>query len=122
MKGLASTVFVALGLVLAVTAPSQAAQGHGGVARAAEHRGAVEQRGFENRRGFEEHRGFEARRGFGRAGGFVGVGPSFGWGYASPDYAYAPAPAYAYYCPTYGAYYPNVGSCPVQWIPVATGG
>jgi len=25
------------------------------------------------------------------------------------------APAHWYYCPSYGAYYPNVASCPEAW-------
>jgi hypothetical protein len=53
---------------------------------------------------------------------FVGVGPTFGWGaypYAYPytdDYGYAPTTAW--YCPSYGAYYPSVTTCPDPWVPV----
>src|ERR1051325_8742346 len=61
-----------------------------------------------------EHRGFERHEGH----------ASFGWGvtypyggYATQPYAYA-APTPAYFCPTYGAYYPNVASCPVPWVAV----
>jgi hypothetical protein len=35
--------------------------------------------------------------------------------YAVPTY---PAPTYWYYCPSYGAYYPYVTSCPESWVPV----
>lgn len=59
---------------------------------------------------------------------FVGVtpfvvGPAFAYGwssgsvYADPPPAY-PAPAYWYYCPSAGAYYPDVPSCPEPWEPV----
>ena len=119
MKKLASVVTVALGLILAATAPSQA---HDGDWRGHDRR-------FEERREFERHRGFEARRDFHRWGGprvFIGVGPSFAWGpayayggYATPAYEYAPPrPTCWYYCPSYGAYYPNVPSCPAPWVPV----
>ena len=30
-----------------------------------------------------------------------------------------PQPGYWYYCPSYRAYYPNVHSCPVPWVPVS---
>jgi hypothetical protein len=28
------------------------------------------------------------------------------------------SPAYWYYCPSYGTYYPNVTSCPEAWVPI----
>src|SRR5262249_52271279 len=43
---------------------------------------------------------------------------SYGWiyrYYPAPTY---PAPTYWYYCPSYAAYYPYVGSCPESWGPV----
>ena len=65
---------------------------------------------------------------------FVGGGFFLGWPYYYPPYyppAYAEAPAYAdppayveqgddvrYYCPDYGDYYPNVSTCPSQWLQV----
>ena len=50
--------------------------------------------------------------------GRVWLGPVFPyWGYY-PYYGYEPAPNYWYYCPSYGAYYPNVTSCPTEWVPV----
>jgi len=58
--------------------------------------------------------------------GYVGVWPGWpwywwGWGYPGPIYAPPPAPAYWYYCPAYGDYYPNVPSCPEPWVPVPAG-
>ena len=113
MKKLAAVMFVAGALVLAATVPGQARESHDGHARAA----------VEHRRG-DDHRGFEGHRGFGRGGVFVGVAPSFGWGaayryggYVGPSYAYAPPQTPSYYCPTYGAYYPSVATCPVPWVP-----
>ena len=29
-----------------------------------------------------------------------------------------PTPAYWYFCPSYGAYYPEVPACPQAWLPV----
>jgi hypothetical protein len=58
--------------------------------------------------------------------GFVGVWPGWPWygwwwGYPGPVYAPPPAPAYWYYCPAYGEYYPNVPTCPEPWVPVPAG-
>jgi hypothetical protein len=121
MKKLTCAVMIALGLVLVASVPSQASDG--------DWRG--HDRRFEARREFERQRGFEERRGFHRLGGprvFIGIGPSVTWG---PGYVYggypAPAPAYVYtpppptywyFCPSYGAYYPNVPTCPEPWMPV----
>ena len=33
-----------------------------------------------------------------------------------------PQPGYWYYCPSAGAYYPAVGSCPEPWVPVPPSG
>ena len=121
MKKLACAVTVALGLVLASTVPSQADDG--------DWRG--HDRRFQERREFERHRRFEERRDFHRWGGprvFFGIGPSlavgpaYGYGgYPAPAYAYTPPPpTYWYFCPSYGAYYPNVPSCPEPWVPVPT--
>jgi hypothetical protein len=118
MKKVALGALVAVGMMLAVTAPSRAREGerHGHDARFAQHRV------FEGRRGFEGHRAFHH---WGGPRIFIGVGPSFAWGatypyggYAAQAYSYAPPPAYWYYCPSYGAYYPNVASCPEPWVPV----
>ncbi len=75
---------------------------------------------FHGHRDFDDH-GF--RRGF---HGHVFIGPSFYWGPAypywwdyAPGYAYVPPPPQAYwYCPSVGAYYPYVTSCPGPWVPV----
>jgi hypothetical protein len=71
---------------------------------------------------------------------FIGVGPSYRYApppyYVYPPVYYAPpvvysAPvvvpppvyvtpptAYWYFCPSYGAYYPSVPTCPQAWVPV----
>lgn len=78
---------------------------------------------------FVAHRGFEGHRDFDRdhhSRVFVSVGPSFYWGPAYPyAWGYPPAAAYVpppqsywYYCPSMGAYYPYVSSCPEAWVPV----
>ena len=41
-------------------------------------------------------------------------GPGYYYDYGPPAVA-APAPAYWYYCPPAGAYYPYVQDCPVGW-------
>jgi hypothetical protein len=54
--------------------------------------------------------------------GFVGVGPWYWWGYPGSVYtAPPPPPSYWYYCPAYGAYYPDVPSCPEPWVLVPAG-
>ena len=122
MKKCASVALVVVTIVFVVAASSQAAPRGGHDFHAA----PAPRAHFEGRPGFEghrhlDHRGFE-HRGHGAA---VFVAPSFVWGYPDydpPDYAYTtPAPAYWYYCPTYGAYYPNVDSCPVPWVTVPAG-
>jgi len=116
MKRLVSVALGVIAILLTVTTPSLAAP-HGGHVFSGPHPGGH----------FEGHPRFEGHRHFDRRGGvFIGVGPSFYWGYPyyySPAYVYPPAYAYAapdywYYCPSYGAYYPNVPSCPVPWVPV----
>ena len=49
----------------------------------------------------------------------VTVSPYYYWPYYPYTY-YAPAPNYYWYCPSYGAYYPSVQSCPDEWVPVPT--
>jgi len=79
--------------------------GHGG--------GAREHHGFEGRH-FEGH-DFDRHHFEGRGFGF---GPFFPY-YAPYGYApYGVAPSYWYYCPSYGAYYPSVTSCPEAWVTV----
>ena len=62
----------------------------------------------------------------------VGVGAPFrrpAYTYTYPAYAYPPPtvyaqsyvppePAYWYYCPVYGTYYPYVQQCPTEWLKV----
>ena len=78
--------------------------------------------------GFRGHPGF--RRGF---HGGVFIGAPFVWDpfpvYVPPPVVVAPpvsmqqAPSgYWYYCPSAGAYYPNVSSCPEPWVPVPPSG
>ena len=121
MKRLACAGIAALGLVLAATAPSQA---HDGEWRDRHRR-------LSELREFERHRRFEERRDFHHWGGprvFIGIGPSVTWGpgpvygaYPAPAYVYTPPPpTYWYFCPSFGAYYPNVASCPEPWLPVPT--
>jgi hypothetical protein len=119
----------ALAIMLAVSAPSQAAGGdvhhlgggHGG--------GAVAQHGSEGRhfegRHFEGHH-FEGHDFDGHhfeghpfeEHHFEGHG-RFGFGPVVPFYApYYVAPSYWYYCPSDQAYYPSVASCPEPWVPV----
>jgi hypothetical protein len=44
---------------------------------------------------------------------------NYGYTYASPPVAVMPpAPPVAYYCSTWGQYYPTVQTCPVPWQPV----
>ena len=105
---MASVALAVLAFVVVVTAPSQAAaagsHGFGG----AHPGGAGVRSGFEGRH--FEGRHFEGHRFDGRFG--LGFGP------VVPYYGYYDAPGYWYYCPSYGAYYPNVGSCPEAWVPV----
>src|SRR5882724_11633569 len=112
-KRIAFVAFAALTIVLAVSAPSHAEGigGHGG--------GAMEHHGSEGHH-FEGHdfdghhfggHDFDRRHFEGR--GFW-LGPVFP--YYPP--VYSPnevAPGYWYYCPSYGAYYPSVTSCPEPW-------
>ena len=73
---------------------------------------------------------FHRRRVF--VGGAVIIGAPFFYPYPYYPPAYAAPPAYAepstyieqgggvyYYCPDYNDYYPNVSSCPSQWVPVS---
>jgi hypothetical protein len=121
MKSLvAALTIVAVALA---TSPAFAAPGpheglHGGRGVSGGHPGA-----FEAHRGVGSHREFD-RRDHGRV--FISVGPSFYWGSAYPygwdapaAAVYAPPPqSYWYYCPSAGAYYPYVSSCPEVWVPV----
>lgn len=129
MKKLASIALVGIVIVLATAGFGNAAVAHGGGFAGHAPSGHVQGRpGFNGHfegRHFVGHR-FDGRHFVGRFhGGPVIVAP-FYWPYANaypdtydPAYTYqAPAPMYWYYCPSYGAYYPAVGSCPEAWVPV----
>jgi len=66
-------------------------------------------------------------------GGAVVIGAPFFFPYPYYPPVYAPPPVYTeppayieqggglyYYCPEYNDYYPNVSSCPSQWVPVSS--
>ena len=113
LRGSRNVTLVALAtlaIVLALNAPSEA-RGTGGHGSGGGHAAAaVGHHGFDGHH-FDVH--VPGRFGF----GFAPVVPFYGY---SPYYppAYTEAPAYWYYCPSYGAYYPNVTSCPEAWTPV----
>jgi hypothetical protein len=110
VKDVLFRAFLALVIVLAVNASSEA-QGTGGHGSGGGHvGGGGMHHGADGHPGFDGHHGFEHRR-----FGFAPVWPYYG--YYPPVYGYQ-APAYWYYCPSYGAYYPNVESCPEAWVPV----
>ena len=104
-------VFAALALALAFNGPSQA-QAMGGHGSGEGHSGGSGMHG-----GFDGRHGFDGRRDFDRDGRrHFGFGPVFPYyGYYPPAYG---DQAYWYYCQSYGAYYPNVTSCPEAWLPV----
>ena len=58
---------------------------------------------------------------YGAAPYYYGTAPYYDPGYAAPAYS-EPAPSYWYYCPSAGGYYPDVPSCPEQWVPVTPQG
>jgi hypothetical protein len=108
VRAFASVALVAVAIVLAASAPSQAQRGgsgHGGEG----HEGGPPSRG-------EGHHDFGERRDFYRGRDDAS---SFGDPYyeGDPPAGGSAAPEYRYYCPSYGDYYPNVGSCPDPWVP-----
>ena len=106
-----SKLFAALAMVvLATTAAYAAPTGHGG----SHHPGGFEHHGVDGHHGIDGHHEFH--RGL-HGPVFFGVAP-FYWP-EPPAYAYAPPlPSYWYYCPSAGAYYPDVSTCPDAWVPV----
>jgi hypothetical protein len=110
LNKMAFVALTALAIVFAANGPSQArgAGGHG-FGSSGMHQGSEAHHGFEGHHEFDGHHGFGGHRRF-------GFGPVF------PYYGYYPygdrAPAYWYYCPSYGAYYPSVPTCPEAWVPV----
>jgi hypothetical protein len=124
MKTFRSVAVVAVVIVLA-TAPSSFAAapgssgGHSGGSLGGHSDGHFEGHGgFEGHHGSEHHGDFD--RGHHDRGGIIGYPYYWGAPYYSDDPSYS-APtqqSYWYYCTSYGAYYPYVGSCPEAWVPV----
>ena len=122
-KRIRIAAFAALGILLAASAPVQAADNHGG-GFGGGHGGG--HGGFEGGHsgGGMEHHGFEGHHFEGHH--FEGhdfdrhdFHGRFGFGFGVPYYQpYYAAPSYWYYCPSYGAYYPSVTSCPEAWVTV----
>jgi hypothetical protein len=102
-KKLAFLAFAVLAMVLVIAAPSQA-RGAGGPGFGGGHPGGAV--------GHHDFDGHHFDRGVHGRFGFDPVVPYYGY---DPEYE---APAYWYYCPSYGAYYPSVASCPDAWVPV----
>jgi hypothetical protein len=136
-------VVLVVGAIVVASAGSSHARSNGGHGPGGDRRGApvARQHGFQRHPSFQRppavqgHHGFGAQREFRRGGhgrGFVGVAPFFvgpaytyGWAYApgnvyAPPVDVAPPPSYWYYCPSVGAYYPDVPACPEPWVPVPT--
>ena len=102
-------------IVLAIPAPSQA-RGGGGHGFAGGRPGAAAGHpGFDGHH-FDGH--FDGRHFDHGIHGRFWLGPVFPYYGYYPYYGYEPAPSYWYYCPSYGAYYPSVTSCPTEWAPV----
>ena len=142
MKRMLSIALVIVGFVLTSAGVSQArpagGHGHGGgggghfASRPAvqPHGVFVARPGVPAPRGFGVRPGFAPHRHFNQGGVFVGVAPfviggAIAYVAAAPyydlGYAYsAPAPSYWYFCPSAGAYYPDVPTCPEPWVPVPT--
>ena len=117
-RKVAFIAIAALAIVLAISLPSQA-RGAGGHGFGGGHPGgAIGHGGFDGHHGFDGHRGFDGHHFDHRRFGFAPVFPFYGYfPYYPPAYG-SEAPAYWYYCPSAGAYYPNVQSCPEAWVPV----
>ena len=104
-RKLALIAIATLAIVLTISLPSRARDA-GGPGFGGSHPGrALGHEGSDGHHGFDGHR-FDHHR--------------FGFAPVFPFYGYYPyqAPAYWYYCPSAGAYYPNVQSCPEAWVPV----
>ena len=115
-RKIAFLALAALAIVLAVTAPSQA-RGMSGHGSGGGHFGGADMHhGFDGHHGFEGHH-FDRHHFDGGVHGRFGFGPVFPYYGYYPYYGYG-ASAYWYYCPSYGAYYPNVASCPEAWVTV----
>lgn len=117
-RKLALIAIAALAIVLSVTLPSQA-RGAGGPGFGGGHPGgAAGHGGFDGHHGVDGHRGFDGHHFDHHRFGFAPGFPFYGYyPYYPPENGYQ-APAYWYYCPSAGAYYPYVQSCPEAWEPV----
>jgi len=134
MRKLSSIALVGIAIVLATASFGYAAGSHGGGHRFAGGQGFAAHAPSGHFQGHPAFNGrhFDGRRFDGRRFDrrvFVGgafIGAPFYWPYAyaypyadAPAYTYqAPAQTYWYYCPSYGAYYPSVQTCPDAWVPV----
>jgi hypothetical protein len=114
---------VVIAVILVATAPGDARPHHGGQGGGHDHGGGHH----------DGHRGFHRdHHGHVIIGGPFFFGPVYPY-YDAPYYAYAPPPvvvqtppvyvqpppqSYWYFCPSFGAYYPTVRSCPEPWLPV----
>jgi hypothetical protein len=125
LRSLKSVIVIAIAaMALALAAPTAsiaASGGHGGPAGG--HQGSG---GHPGQPGFS-HPSHPAFHGYPIHRGFVGghprfIAPGFAFGvwpaYPYLAYPYAAEPGYWYYCPSAGAYYPTVPSCPEPWVPV----
>ncbi len=117
-RKLALIAIAALAIVLSVTLPSQA-RGAGGPGFGGGHpSGAAGHGGFDGHHGADGHPGFDGHHFDHHRFGFAPGFPFYGYyPYYPPENGYQ-APAYWYYCPSAGAYYPYVQSCPEAWEPV----
>ena len=118
MRKLSSIALVGVAIVLAAASPSYAVAGHGGHGFSGHSAGGH----IEGHHGSEGHHGFDGRHDFhrrGHGGVFIGAPFYFAPYDYPPAYTYSPpSSTYWYYCPSYGAYYPYVSSCPEAWVPI----
>jgi hypothetical protein len=128
LRKVSSIALVGIAILLTTVAAGHAAPAHSGefAGHAGGFAGHAPSGHFEGHHGFDGHH-FDGRHFDHRFRGRVVVAPFF-WpyypyvdpGYVDPGYTYeAPAQSYWYYCPSYGAYYPSVQTCPEPWVPVA---
>lgn len=145
LKTFSTVALATIAIVLAITTIGHADPRQGGARGGAGRPGAhVQGRpGLQSRPGFQGRSAFDARRFDHRFDGRrfdhrfqrfhsgpVIVAPFFAvpfvWSYSGdPASTYGapttydpPTTNYWYYCPSYGAYYPSVQSCPVPWVTV----
>ena len=129
-KKMALITLAMVAIVFALNGPSDARAASGGHGGGGHSSGSVghgfggghPSGGFGHRfdgRHFDGHHFDGGRFHHGFRGGFA-IGPAYpyyyGYDYA-PAYPYEP-PTSWWYCSSYGAYYPDVTSCPDAWVPV----